>query len=241
MTNSMAAPVAPTRVLLVEDDPEVAATIRQGLDSKLFALEQAGTLAEGRQRATTRQYDALILDLALPDGCGLELADALRGAGIDVPILILTARSTVDARLEGFRHGADDYLCKPFAIEELEARIRAIVRRSRPQSPHLLSYADLQLDLVRRVAQRGALRVSLSAREAELLAYFIRCAEEVLPRARILEEVWGGDAESDSNVLNVYVNYLRNKLEHSGNLPVIHTVRGVGYLRSTTDPAAGPE
>ena len=164
----------------------------------------------------------------------------MRGSGLEVPILILTARTAVDARLEGFRHGADDYVCKPFAVAELEARIHAILRRSGRRSPHLLSYADLRLDLVRRVAQRGALRANLSAREAELLAYFMRGAEKTLPRERILEEVWGGDAEDDSNVLNVYVNYLRNKLEQGGSLPLIHTVRGVGYMFSTTDPDQGP-
>ena len=240
MADCTPAPPTPTHLLLVEDDPEVVSAIQQGLDSRRFQLDRADTLAEGRRRATTGRYDAVILDLTLPDGSGLALADALRGAGFEVPILILTAKSAVDARLEGFRHGADDYLCKPFAVAELEARIRAVLRRSGRRSPHLLSYADLRLDLVRRVAQRGAHRVNLSSREAELLAYFIRSAEHTLPRERILEEVWGGDAENDSNVLNVYVNYLRNKLEQGGEAPLIHTVRGVGYLLSTTDPGQAP-
>ena len=236
MSDRISTPPAHLRLLLVDDDPDVVETVRGGLDANRFSVEAVSTVTGGRDRLTRRHYDAMILDVALPDGSGLDLADAIRAADRDLPILMLTAKTSVSERLDGFRHGADDYLCKPFAIEELEARLNAILRRVRSRTPHVLTYADVELDLLRRVVRRGNLQSSLSARETNLLAYLINHAGQPLPRARILEEIWGDQTESESNVVNVYVNYLRNKLERGFYPRLIHTVRGVGYILTEANP-----
>jgi two-component system response regulator MprA len=176
-----------------------------------------------------------VLDLTLPDGSGLELAEQVRRAGNRVPILMLTVRDTVRARLDGFRHGADDYLCKPFAVEELAARLRAIHHRARREPGHVLRFGDIELDLLARRARRQDIEITLSAREMDLLAYFLRHPRETLARERILEDVWGAE-DYASNVLNVYINYLRNKLEGTQLPRVIHSVRGVGYMLSDISP-----
>jgi DNA-binding response OmpR family regulator len=193
-------------------------------------------VAEARRRLTTRTYDVVLLDLGLPDGSGLELADWLRGGGSSVPILMLTARSSVHERLDGFGHGADDYLCKPFDAEELVARLKAVLRRAQPERQHVVKYAGIELDLLKRVVRRAGLEAALSDREAALLAYLMRHPEETLSRGQLVEEVWGDDADVDGSVVNVYVNYLRNKLEQGQLSRVIHTVRGVGYVLSETSP-----
>ncbi len=226
----------PLQILLVEDDSGVAQIVCSALDSIGGAVTRAATLAEGRRFVESASFEVIILDLTLPDGNGLDFAKAVRQSGRDVPIVMLTARDTVNERIEGFRHGADDYLCKPFDINELIARLSAVIRRSRAQARYVLSYADVELDLITRAVRRGEIRATLSAREAELLAYFLRHPEQVLPRDRILEQVWGDEAEDDSNVLNVYVNYLRNKLEAGRSPRLIHTVRGAGYVLSEKDP-----
>jgi DNA-binding response OmpR family regulator len=226
----------PIRVLLVEDDSEIARIVRDGLDRAQFLLESASTLAEARQRLGSMSYDALILDLGLPDGNGLEVADALRKDGSTLPILMLTAQSRLDQRLNGFAHGADDYLCKPFSVEELAARLHALVRRAHLERQHLLRYADVELDLLRRVVRRNDLEASLSDRETALLACLLRRPEEPISRSELLESVWGDDAGSDGAVVNVYVNYLRNKLERGQYTRLIHTVRGMGYVLSTKSP-----
>jgi DNA-binding response OmpR family regulator len=227
---------SPSRVLLVEDDTGVVQTVRDGLGAGLFLLDHAATLAEARRRLATRSYDVVVLDLGLPDGNGLELAGWLREGGSDIPILMLTARSSVQERLDGFGHGADDYLCKPFDAEELAARLRALLRRARPERQHILKYAGLELDLLKRAVRHGDLTIELSDREAALLAYLMRHPEQELSRAELIEQVWGDDAEAEGSVVNVYVNYLRNKLEQGQYARVIHTVRGVGYMLSETSP-----
>lgn len=226
----------PLQILLIEDDAGVAQIVCGALDSIGGAVTRAATLAEGRRLVESAAFEIIILDLTLPDGNGLDLAKAIRQSGRDVPIVMLTARDSVGERIDGFRHGADDYLCKPFDINELIARLSAVVRRSRAQSRYVLCYADVELDLITRAVRRGETRAALSDREAELLAYFLRHPEQVLPRERILEQVWGDEAEDDSNVLNVYVNYLRNKLEAARYPRLIHTVRGAGYVLSEKDP-----
>jgi DNA-binding response OmpR family regulator len=230
----------PARLLLVEDDLDVVRTILDGLDSTQFSVDHCPTLAAGYRALTGRKYDALILDLGLPDGSGLKLADRLRSAGSELPIIVLTAKTSVDERVNGFEHGADDYLCKPFSVTELSARVQALLRRSRAARRHVLTYRGIELDLLKRLVKRGERQASLSAREVDLLAYLILHAEETIPRERILEDVWGEEGEDDTNVLNVYVNYLRNKLE-GGSLPrLIHTIRGIGYLLSESDPDQKP-
>ena len=225
------------RLLLIEDDPQVVEALREGLAAGVFAFEHASSVAEGRSFLGRQTFDLLVLDLNLPDGSGLAIADELRAAGRELPILVLTARSAVDERVDGFRHGADDYLVKPFAMPELLARIHALLRRTRPTRRHTMTYADVELDLVRRVVRRGEIEAALSAREMDLLVHFMRHAEEVLTRSVLLQEIWGGDTEDDSNVLNVYVNYLRNKLEGGLYSRLLHTVRGRGFMLSVTPPA----
>ncbi len=226
--------IAPN-VLLVDDDAELVRSVREGLEPAGFQIESAGTLAAAWQRLSARTYAAVILDLGLPDGTGLELADALRAAGSQVPILMLTARSTVEERVDGFAHGADDYLCKPFAVPELQARLEALLRRSRPERQHVLRYAGLELDLLNRVLRFQDRQSLLSDREIAVLAYLMRHAEEPLTRSQMVEQVWG-DETDDESILKVYINYVRNKIEHITQKRLIHTVRGVGYMLSETEP-----
>jgi two-component system, OmpR family, response regulator MprA len=233
---SAASATGALRVLIIEDDAGVARVVRDGLNSYGCASQHVTTLEAGRKLLAADKFDALVLDLTLPDGSGLELAGALRKGGNELPILMLTARDTVYERVDGFRHGADDYLCKPFDVEELVARLQAICRRSKPSDRFVLRYADVELDLITRTVKRKRITATLSAREAELLAFLMRHPEEALPRERILEQVWGDEAEDDSNVLNVYVNYLRNKIEASLYPRIIHTVRGVGYVLADKAP-----
>lgn len=223
------------RVLCIEDDEGVATVVRTGLNERGFRVDYATTLADGRRQLDAREYEAIILDLVLPDGSGLDLASSLREQKNDVPILILTAQNAVQDRVAGLQRGADDYLCKPFDIDELAARLSAILRRTSGSDRHVLRYADVELDLITRVVRRGSISAVLSGREAELLAYLMRHPEEVLHRDRILSDVWGDEAEGDRNVLNVYINYLRNKLEHRGRAKLIRTVRGEGYALRVGD------
>ena len=228
--------VTMTSLLLIEDDPNVSRLVRDGLSPDQYRIDHAATIADGSARLQCSVYDIVVLDLNLPDGDGLDLAKAMRSAGNNTPIIMLTARSDVDQRLDGFTCGADDYLCKPFSVDELAARIQAVARRASASADRTLRYADLELNLIDRTVRRRDLEATLSAREMDLLIYLINHAEEVIPRQAMLEEVWGASAENDSNVLNVYVNYLRNKIERGRHERLIHTVRGVGFLLSTRPP-----
>ena len=226
----------PIRVLLVEDDAVVARTVQEGLAPGGFVISHARNLATAERNLERGTYRVIILDLTLPDGDGLELAASLRAGGNQTPILILTARDSVPDRLVGFDHGADDYLGKPFDVDELAARLSVAIRRAEAGQRHALQYADLELDLTTRTARRGAIRVALSDRESALLAFLLRHPEEPLSRQRILEEVWGDEVEADSNVLNVFINLLRNKIEQGSTRRIIRAVRGVGYILSAKDP-----
>ncbi len=226
--------VAP-QILLVEDDAGASNAVKDALGAHGFSVAQAPTFSAGRKLIAASGFDAIILDLTLPDGDGLEFARRLRSEHNEIPILMLTARNAVFDRVAGFKEGADDYLCKPFDTSELVARLAAILRRTKAQR-HVLRYADVELDLITRIVRRGTRQATLSIREGDLLAYLMRHPEEVLHRERILEHVWGDEAEEDSNVLNVYVNYLRNKLEGSTHSRLVHTVRGTGYILSEREP-----
>ncbi|MCB9849315.1 MAG: response regulator transcription factor [Phycisphaerales bacterium] len=227
----------PLTVLLVEDDAKVISALRDGLTQHNVKMVAATTLADARKLLSQPgAFDAMVLDLNLPDGNGTELAEQCRKAGNDVPIIMVTARDRVQDRIAGLRHGADDYLCKPFAVEELVARLDAILRRTRSKDRHILKFGDLTVDLVRRQATRAGVDVSLSARELDLLAYFMCHPNEVLEKERILRNVWGDEGIQDSNVLHVYANYLRNKLEQGRYSRLLHTVRGVGYVLATEPP-----
>jgi DNA-binding response OmpR family regulator len=224
------------RILLVEDEHEVARSVLDALSSRGLSVIHAPSLTVARQILDSQTFDLAILDLNLPDGSGLDLTQPLRAVCRDIPILVLTARSGVADRVRGLSGGADDYVCKPFAPEELTARVEALLRRARSSRTHVLSYADLELDLLTRRMRHAGTEEVLSARETELLAYFLRHPEQALSRERLLEAVWRDEAEDDSNVLNVYVNYLRNKTEKTGGPRLLHTVRGVGYMLSRKEP-----
>ncbi|HEU5318009.1 MAG TPA: response regulator transcription factor [Chloroflexota bacterium] len=228
-----------TRVLVVEDDPKVLSALRRGLALEGYEVEAAEDGPAALKLAAERPPDVAILDVMLPGMSGLEVCDRLRrgvlqnGQGSTpaaFPILLLTARDTVQDRVAGLDRGADDYLVKPFAFDELLARLRALLRRAHPagRDEHL-RYADLELSPATREAWRSGDALTLTAREFDLLEFFLRYPRRVLTRARILEQVWGYDYLGGSNVIDVYVRVLREKLEVSGKPRLIQTVRGVGY------------
>ncbi|WP_416201855.1 response regulator transcription factor [Thermoflexus sp.] len=216
---------------MVDDDEKLLHMLRRTLIYEGYRVLTATSGLEALARLQEQPPDLIVLDWLLPGLSGVEVAARLRAAGDSTPILMLTAKDAVEDRVEGLDSGADDYLVKPFAPVELLARIRALLRRagaSRPEQP--LTYADLYLDPITREARRGSRPLSLTPREFELLAFFMRHPRQVLPRQRILEEVWGYDFRGDENVLEVYIGYLRRKTEAEGEPRLIHTVRGIGYV-----------
>jgi two-component system response regulator MprA len=214
----------------VDDDPRITDLLRRVLAYEGYSVASAASGSEALNRSLERPPDLVVLDIMLPGLDGLEVAQRLRTAGDNVPILMLTARDTVADRVKGLETGADDYLVKPFAPEELVARVKALLRRSQEERHEVLRYADVELDTGTRVAHRGAREIDLSPTEYELLALFVRRPRQVLTREIILDRVWGMDFEGSSNVMEVYIGYLRTKLEAEGESRLIHTVRGVGYV-----------
>lgn len=217
------------RILLVEDEPSIASFVRQGLTEAGHAVDLAGDGQDGLNYALTADYDILVLDILLPKLNGLDLLRELRRQGDKTPALMLTARDTVDNRVEGLDAGADDYLVKPFAFPELLARIRALLRRPPLQTDNVLQVGDLVLDTVTREVRRNKRLIDLSPREFAVLEYLMRHPNQVLSRTQIGEHVWNFDFFNESNVVDVYIGYLRRKLDAGGELSLIHTVRGVGY------------
>jgi len=223
------------RVLVVEDERAIANVLRRGLALDGYTVEIAEGGKSALEAVRDRLPDLVVLDLMLPDMDGLEVARRLRGAGERVPVLMLTARDGVSDRVRGLDAGADDYLVKPFALEELLARVRALLRRAATAAPvnghasEVLRFADLTIDLGTRDVRRGERHIELTAREFDLLVLFLRNPRQVLPRDLIMDRVWGEDFYGESNVLEVYVRALRTKLEEHDESRLIHTVRGVGY------------
>lgn len=214
------------RVLLVEDESRIAVFVARGLRAEGYAVEHVGTGAEALRRAREDGYDLMVLDLGLPDIDGTDVLRVLRGEGVALPIIVLTARGQVGARVEGLDLGADDYLTKPFAFDELLARVRARLRhRSGDAESSRLRAGDVELDLGRRRVRAAGAEHDLTAREFSLLQAFMRRPDQVLTRERILSQVWDLDWDPGSNVVDVYVGYLRRKLGEDR----IETVRGVGY------------
>jgi DNA-binding response OmpR family regulator len=219
------------RILVVEDDRKVASFIRKGLEEEGHAVEVAGDGAEAVERATDgAPWDLVILDVMLPKGDGFGVLKTLRQEGLRMPVLMLTARDAVGDKVTGLDLGADDYLSKPFAFEEFLARVRALLRRGGGGPAPVLRLADLTLDPATREVKRGARRVELTAREHTLLEYFLRNAGRVLTRPMLAQHVWGLDFDPESNVVDVYVGYLRRRIEGEGERRLLHTVRGVGYV-----------
>jgi two-component system response regulator MprA len=222
-----------TRVLIVDDEPAVRAALDRALRLDGYVVTLAGDGREALDRLADTRQDAVILDVAMPGVDGLEVCRRLRDAGDRTPVLMLTARDAIDDRVAGLDAGADDYLVKPFALKELKARLRALLRRADgavPEDGSVLRYADLVLDRTAWEARRGARVLELSRTEFQLLALFLEHPKQVLTRGQIFERVWGYDFGSSSNSLGVYMGYLRRKTEEGGEPRLLHTVRGVGYV-----------
>jgi len=218
------------RILLVEDEPKVAQVVQSELAEQQFASDVAvdGATAMHRIRATT--YDLVILDVMLPDMDGFDLCRQVRTLGLKIPILMLSARSLVEDRVRGLNAGADDYLTKPFDVTELRARVRALLRRHREPALVPLSVADLSLDPVTRVVIRGERQIELTAKEFDLLEFLMRHAGQPLTRQMIAEHVWGFTWDRLTNVIDVFVNHLRRKIEDPNEPRLVQAVRGVGYV-----------
>jgi two-component system response regulator MprA len=217
-------------ILVVDDDPRITELLRRILAYEGYSVTIAASGDEALTRTLERPPDLIVLDIMLPGLNGLEVTQRLRAASDYVPILMLTARDSVADRVAGFEVGADDYLVKPFAPEELLARVKALLRRKLLERHEVLRYADVELDTGTRLAYRGAREIELSPTEYELLALFLRRPRQVLTRDIIMDRVWGLDFEGSSNVMEVYVGYLRAKLEAEGEPRLIHTIRGIGYV-----------
>jgi two-component system, OmpR family, copper resistance phosphate regulon response regulator CusR len=219
------------RVLVVEDERKVASFVARSLQEEGFAVDVAHEGREGLERALGTDYDAIVLDVMLPGLDGLGLVSQLRQEGRRTPVLLLTARDTVGDRVKGLDSGADDYLVKPFAVEELLARVRALLRRrDGVLRPGPLAVGDLVLDPDTRRARRGDREIELTAKEYALLDYFMRNPGRVLTRPMIAEHVWNVDFDTFSNVIDVYVAYLRNKIDAPFDVKLLRTVRGMGYM-----------
>ena len=222
-----------TRVLIVDDEPAVRAALDRALRLDGYEIELAADGREALDRLADARQDAIVLDVAMPGIDGLEVCRRLRSSGDRTPVLMLTARDAVDDRVAGLDAGADDYLVKPFALKELKARLRALLRRAEPpgeEDSQTLRFADLALDRGAWEARRGTRPLELSRTEFQLLALFLEHPRQVLTRSQIFERVWGYDFGSSSNSLGVYMGYLRRKTEEGGEPRLLHTVRGVGYV-----------
>jgi heavy metal response regulator len=223
------------RVLVVEDNPRMAGVIRQGLTENGYAVDVASTGHDGEDTAAARPYDAIILDVMLPDQDGKQVCANLRRRGVKTPVLMLTALSTTPDKVKGLDAGADDYLTKPFEFDELLARLRALLRRGQAQEAARLSFADVEMDLLSRTVTRAGHKIKLTAKEFSLLEYLMRNPHRVLTRTSIGEHVWDMNFDSDSNVIDVYISTLRRKLDKDFDSPLIRTVIGAGYVLSEED------
>ncbi|MDB6067951.1 MAG: Two component transcriptional regulator, winged helix family [Pedosphaera sp.] len=217
------------RILVVEDDAKIASFVVNGLKQSGFAVDRSGDGEEGHLLASTTAYDAAIIDVMLPKRDGLSLVQRLRKEGVRVPVIILSAKASVDDRIKGLQAGGDDYVTKPFAFSELLARVQALIRRATNVSePTRLAVGDLTLDLVTREVSRGGERIELQAREFALLEYLMRHAERVVTKTMIMEHIWDYSFDPQTNVVDVLVCRLRNKIDKEKEL--LHTIRGVGYV-----------
>ncbi|MEQ8170846.1 MAG: response regulator transcription factor [Candidatus Eremiobacterota bacterium] len=218
------------RILLIEDEKKVARFISKGLIEESYAVDVAYDGEEGLFLAEVNDYDLIILDIMLPKKDGFEVLKTLRNKGFITPVIMLTARDELESKVQGLDLGADDYMTKPFAFSELMARIRAIMRRKQEKADNRLQLGDLVIDAVTRTVTRGNKPVELTNKEYALLEYFIRNPGRVLSRTMIAEHVWDYQFDPMTNVIDVYVNYLRQKIDKGFEKKLIHTIRGVGYV-----------
>jgi two-component system, OmpR family, copper resistance phosphate regulon response regulator CusR len=223
------------RILVIEDDPRVASFIRRGLLADKYLVDVAQDGPSGLDLARSKEYNLIVLDLMLPGMAGQEVLSAIRRTNRSVAVLILTARGAVADKVELFEKGCDDYLTKPFAYAELQARVKALLRRGKTQTQDILQVADLRFDLNKRLVTRAGKRIDLTLKEYALLEYLIRNAGQVLPRSMIVEHVWDQSFDSFTNVVDVYIRYLRHKIDQGFEPKLIRTVRGVGYVLSTEE------
>jgi two-component system copper resistance phosphate regulon response regulator CusR len=221
-----------SRVLVVEDEAKIARAIREGLAAAQYDVAVAATGEDGFYRATTEPFDLIVLDVMLPHRDGLQILTSLRQRGIRTPILVLTARDTIDDRVVGLDAGADDYLVKPFAFPELLARVRALLRRGRSADVVRFAVADLELDLVTRSVRRGRVILDLTLREFELLEYLLRHAGQLVSREMLARDLWKEPSRGSSldNVIDVHIARVRKKVDADSPVKLIHTVRGVGFI-----------
>lgn len=219
-----------TSILVVDDEPSVRESLSRALALDRYSVTEATDGTEALERIAERAWDAIVLDVSMPEPDGLEVCRRLRALGDGTPVLMLTARDAVDDRVAGLDAGADDYLVKPFALKELLARLRALMRRVEPREEAPLKFADLELDLGTREATRAGARIELTRTEFALLELFMRNPRRVLSRTQIYEAVWDYDFGAASNSLGVYVGYLRRKTEAGGQSRLINTAHGVGYV-----------
>jgi DNA-binding response OmpR family regulator len=217
------------RILLVEDERKVASFVARALRENAYAVDVAESGEKALELARDFLYDAILLDVRLPGLSGIEVCQRLRRTGVQTPILMLTARGLVEERVEGLDAGADDYLTKPFALAELQARLRALMRRGFASGGATLRYADLELDRRRRRVNRGQKAIPLTSKEFALLEFLLLRAPESVTRSEIIEHVWDMQFDNESNLLEVYVNRLRQKIDQGRAVKLIHTLRGVGY------------
>jgi heavy metal response regulator len=218
------------RILIVEDEKKIADFVKRGLKEEDYAVDVANDGNQGYFLATTNEYYTIILDIMLPGMDGISLCKKLRDEKIATPIIMLTAKGAVDDRVKGLDSGADDYITKPFAFEELLARVRAALRKKGAKVLTRLEISDLALDLVTHRVTRGGKEISLTSKEYALLEYLMRNAGSVVTRTMISEHVWDIDFDTFTNVIDVYINYLRNKIDHGQKMRLIHTIRGRGYM-----------
>jgi DNA-binding response OmpR family regulator len=224
------------RVLLIEDDRKAARLLSKGLQEEGFVVDVAPTGEGGEEQAALNEYDLVILDWLLPGRDGLAVCRALRASGNSTPILMLTARDSVADRVSGLGTGADDYLTKPFAFDELLARIRALLRRTRTAQPVVLKVADLTLDPVTRRVARGSLAITLTPKEYAILEVLMRNLGQVVSRTRLAERVWDEASEVLDNLVDAHVSHLRKKIDREAGVPLIQTIRGVGYRLGPDEP-----
>ena len=232
-------------ILLAEDDPSVASFIRRGLREERYTVDHAKDGEEALFMAQTGKYDLLILDLLLPKRNGMEVLRALRTDKVSLPVLVLTAKDRVEDKVTGLNVGADDYLTKPFRFDELLARIRALLRRRGGVVPTVLKALDLEMDVLRHRVTRGGRPIELTSREFSLLEYFLRHPNHVVTRTMLSEQIWEHDFDTFSNVINVHVARLRQKIDGGFKKKLLHTVRGTGYTlqvpeKECADPSARP-
>jgi len=218
------------KILVIEDDPTVGQYVKRGLEEQRWGVDLVTDGEEGERLAAAEQYDLVVLDMRLPGRSGMEVLRNIRGRGFERPVLVLTAQDAVDAKVEAFRAGADDYVTKPFAFEELLARVEALSRRTPTMSAPVLKVADLSLDKNTRTVTRAGEEIELTPKEYTVLEYLMRHAGRVMSRTLITEYAWGYHFDPGTNIVDVVINHLRKKIDSAQPVKLIHTVRGVGYV-----------